>query len=125
MLLIRVYKADFISTLTLEGVSLKNKRGGEVNRTLPSTFDTIHPIDLIFSTYNELSVYFQLIKTTYCLIGFHGNHNHINFEFSKFQIFIILESSTENGEKYKLLAIGIYKIVRNIVKFIIKVFRQK
>ena len=99
MLLIRVYKADFISTLTLEGVSLKNKRGGEVNRTLPSTFDTIHPIDLIFRTYNELSVYFQLIKTTYCLIGFHGNQNHINFEFSKFQIFIILESSTENGEK--------------------------
>ena len=100
MLLIRVYKADLISTLTLEGVSLKNKRGGGgVNRTLPSTFDTIHPIDLIFSTYNELSLYFQLIKTTCCLIGFHGNHDHINFGFLKFQIFIILELSTENGEK--------------------------
>ena len=32
--------------------------GGSIGR-LPSTFDTIHLIDLIFGTYNELSLYIQ------------------------------------------------------------------
>ena len=61
---------------------------------LPSSFDTIHPIDLIFGTCNEFSLYFQLIETTWYLIGFHDNHNHINdvtsgrhLEFSNFQFF--------------------------------------
>ena len=36
--------------------------------SLPHTFDAIHPIDLTFGTYNELSLYFQLIKATWCLI---------------------------------------------------------
>ena len=32
---------------------------------LPSTFDTIHPVELKFGTYNELFLYFQLTKTTW------------------------------------------------------------
>ena len=37
------------------------REGGGVSiRPLLSIFDTIHPIDLIFGTYNELSLYFQL-----------------------------------------------------------------
>ena len=70
------------TTLTLESISLKKlhegiRRGGSIG-PLPSTFDTIHPIDLIFGTCNEF-FYFQLIDFTWCrLIGFHGNHSHIN-----------------------------------------------
>ena len=45
---------------------------------LPSTFDTIHTIDMIVGTYNDLPLYFQLSVTTWSLIGFHGNHNYIN-----------------------------------------------
>ena len=67
----------------------------------PSTFETIHPIDLKFSTYNKLHLYFQLSETTWCLIGFHGNNSQINdvtgghhlgfFKFSDFvQIFSFL-----------------------------------
>ena len=44
----------------------------------PSTFDTIHLIDLKFGTYNKLHLYFQLSETMCCLIGFHGNHCQIN-----------------------------------------------
>ena len=40
----------------------------------PSTFDTILPIDMVFGTYNELPLYFQLSLITWCFIGFHGNH---------------------------------------------------
>ena len=94
--------------LTLEGISLKKLHeslGGGTIGHLPSTFDTIHPIDLIFGTY-EFSLYFQLIEITWCLISFHGNHNHINdvtsghhLGFSNFRIFFIFEWNTENGEK--------------------------
>ena len=45
---------------------------------LPCTFDTIHSINLIFGTYIKLSLYFQTIIFTWCLIGFHGNYNHMN-----------------------------------------------
>ena len=44
----------------------------------PSTFDTIQLIDLKFSTYNKLHLYFQLSETTWRLIGFHGNNSQIN-----------------------------------------------
>ena len=82
-------------------VSLKNLHkgieGGGSIRPLPTTFDTIHPIDLIFGAYNELSLYFHLIETMWCLIGFHDNDNHINDVtsachrgFSDFQIFSYL-----------------------------------
>ena len=61
----------------------------------PSTFDTIHPMDLKFNTYNKLRLYFQLNETTWCLIGFHGNNSQINdvtggrhLGFSNFQIFV-------------------------------------
>ena len=59
-----------IVTRSLEG-------GGGVNRT-PFYFRQIHPIDLTFGTYNKLHLYFQLSKTTWCLIGFHGNNSQIN-----------------------------------------------
>ena len=50
-----------------------------MNRTpYTSTFDTIHPIDLKFGTYNKLHLYFQLSVTTWCLIDFHGNNSQIN-----------------------------------------------
>ena len=77
--------------LTLEGTRLKKLHegmgvcvgggGGEQGQSigpLPSTFDTIPLIDLIFGTYNELFLYFQIIETAWSLICFHGNHNHIN-----------------------------------------------
>ena len=49
----------------------------KVTQRHTSTFDTIHPINQIFGTYNERTLYFQLIGTTCCLIGFHGSHNNI------------------------------------------------
>ena len=80
--------------------------GGGPIGPLPSTFYTIHSIDLIFGLYNKLSLYFQLIATKWCLIGFHGNHSHINdvtsgrlLGFLNFQIFFIFEFNTENDEK--------------------------
>ena len=35
-------------------------RGGGGQSDPPSTFDTIHPIDMKFGTYNKLHLYFQL-----------------------------------------------------------------
>ena len=51
-------------------------RGAGGNRTPPppSTFDTIHPIDLKLGIYNKLYLYFQLSVTTWFPIGFHGNN---------------------------------------------------
>ena len=60
-----------IVTRTLEGW------GGGSNGP-PFIFDTIHPIDMEFSTYNMLHLHFQLSETTLCLIGFHGNSSQIN-----------------------------------------------
>ena len=57
--------------------------GGSIG-PLPSTFDTIHPIDWIFGTYNERSLYFQLIETTCCF---------------KFSIFLYSNLNTENSKK--------------------------
>ena len=81
-------------SLTLEGME---RGGGGSVEPLPSTFDTIHPIYLIFDTYNELSLYFQLIETKWCLIGFSGEQNYINdvargrhLGFSIFQIFFYI-----------------------------------
>ena len=80
-------------------------RGGSIG-PLPSTFDTIHPIDFIFGTYNERSLLFQLIDTTCCLIGFHGNHSNImtslaaaTLDFQIFKIFSNSNLKTENSEK--------------------------
>ena len=43
----------------------------------PSTFDTIHPIDITLDTYNKIHLYLQ-ISGTWCLIGFHGNNSQVN-----------------------------------------------
>ena len=40
-----------------------------------STFDTIHPIDMKLGTYNKFHLCFQLSKTTWFLMGFHGNNS--------------------------------------------------
>ena len=73
-----------IVTQNLEG-------GGQLDP--PSTFDTIHPIYMKLGTYNKLHLYFQLSKTTWCLLDFHGNNSKINdvtggrhLGFSNFQI---------------------------------------
>ena len=67
------------SPLTLEEkIVTHSLEGGGVNRTSPSTFDTIHPIDLKFGTYNKIHLYFQLSETTWCLISFSGNNSQIN-----------------------------------------------
>ena len=96
---------------TLEGISLKKLHqgvgggGGAAIGPLLSTFDTIHLTDLIFATYDKLSLCIQLIETTWCLISFHSNHSYIHdvtsgrhFRFSNFQTFFIFELNTENGE---------------------------
>ena len=77
----------------LEKIVTRSLERGGGNRTPPSTFDTIHPIDLKFGTYNKLRFYFQLSDTTWFLIGFHGNNSQINdvtggrhLGFSNFQI---------------------------------------
>ena len=78
----------------LEKIVTRSLWGGGVNRTPPpSTFDTIHPIDLKFGTYSKPHLYFQLSETKWCLIGFHGNNSQINdvpggrrLGFSNFQI---------------------------------------
>ena len=75
----------------LEKIVTRSLEGGQSDP--PSTFDTMHPIDLKFGTYNKLRLYFQLSETTWCLIGFHGNNSQINdvtgghhLGFSNFQI---------------------------------------
>ena len=78
----------------LEKIVTQSLEGGGINRTPPpSTFDTIHPIDLKFDTYSKFLLYFQLSETMWCLIGFHGNNSQINdvtggrhLGFSNFQI---------------------------------------
>ena len=50
--------------------------GGSIGPLL-TTFDAIHPIDQIVGTYEKCSMYFQLIETTCCLIGFHDNHSNM------------------------------------------------
>ena len=58
----------------------------------PSTFDTIHPIEMIIVICNKLPSFFELSKTTWHLIAFHGKQSYINnrhnrhLGFSSFQI---------------------------------------
>ena len=80
--------------------------GGGAIGPLPSTSDTIHSIDQIFGTHNGRFLYFQLIDTIFCLIGFHGNHSNIMSSLTTaildFQIFKFFSNSnlnTENREK--------------------------
>ena len=72
-----------IVTRSLEG------GGGSIGPP-PSTFDTIHLIDLKFDTHNKLHLYFQLSETTWCLIGNNSQINDVtvgrHLGFSNFQI---------------------------------------
>ena len=71
----------FPETLEASGEKIitRSLEGGVQSDPPPlSTFDTIHPIDLKFDTYNKLYLYLQLSGTTWCLIGFHGNNCQIN-----------------------------------------------
>ena len=75
--------SDFCFQLTLEASKKKVTRnveggGGPSDPPPPSTFDTAHPIDLKFGTYNKLHLYFQLSETTWCLISFYGNNSQRN-----------------------------------------------
>ena len=39
------------------------QKGGRSIVPISSTFDTIHPIDMVFGTHNKLPLYFQLSVT--------------------------------------------------------------
>ena len=62
--------------LTLEAfkkvIRLLDRGKGSIG-PLSSTFDKIHPLDMIFDTYNEITLYFQLNVTTWCITDFHDN----------------------------------------------------
>ena len=92
-----------------------------VNRTppSPSTFDTIHPIDMKLGTYSRLHLYFQLRETTRCLIGFHGNNSQVNdvtggrhLGFLNFQILFKFSLLYFKMTRTQHLAVEIHKIVR-------------
>ena len=116
----------------LKKVTRRHKgRGGGSIGSLPSTFDTIHLINLIFGTYKELFLYFQISVNTWCIAGFYENHIYINeitwdrhLGFSHFQIFfqIRIERKKKRARKQHLTT-GIYKILRSIVK--LSVFRRR
>ena len=83
--------------------TLSRGGGGSIG-ALPFTFDTIHPLDMIFGTYNELPLYFQLSITMWRSTGFHGKYcydvksgRHLGS--LSFQILFKFELKTENGEK--------------------------
>ena len=69
--------------LTLEATK---PLGGSIGTPPPSTFNTIHPIDMKFSIYNKLHLYFQLSEVTWNLIGFHEVTGGRHLEFLNFQI---------------------------------------
>ena len=48
---------------------------GGVNRTPPSIFKSIQPIDVKLGMINKHLIYFQLNIVTWHLIGFHGNRS--------------------------------------------------
>ena len=88
-----VVRTSFNPRSLLEKIVTRSLEGGQSDPPSPSTFDTIHPIDLKFGTYSKLHFYFQLSETTWCLIGLHGNNSQINdvtvdrhLGFSNFQI---------------------------------------
>ena len=115
--------------LTLEGMKKKNVTqrhgggGGAVNRTSPSIFKSIQPLDMKLGMCNKCPVYFQLSIVTWHLVGFHGNHSNImtslmaviilDFQIS---IFFHIHILTLKIVTKQHLAIGICKIIRSIVK---------
>ena len=102
---------QFDSCLTLKAYGKKSytkAQGGGSIGPLPSTFNTINLIDQIFGTYNERSLYFQLIETICRLIGFHGNYSNIMTSLAAaildFQIFRFFPNSNLNTENSKKTA---------------------
>ena len=100
-----------IVTLSLEG--------GCQSDSPPSTFDTIHPIDMKLGTYNKLHLFFQLSGTTWCVIGFYGNNSQINDVtgghhqgFLNFQILFKFSLLYFQMTRKQHLAVKIHKIVR-------------
>ena len=92
--------------------------GGSIGAP-PSTFDTIHPIDLKFGTYNKLHFYFQLSETTWCLMGFNGNNSQINdvtggrhLGFLNFQILFRFSLLSQRLTGKQHLAVEIHEIGR-------------
>ena len=53
----------------------RRQKGGQSNPFPPLLTPFIR---LTWYLAHLISLYFQLIRITWCLIGFHGNHNHIN-----------------------------------------------
>ena len=86
----------------------------------PSTFNTIHPIGMMFGTYSKLPLYFELSETTWCLFSFHGSKSYMNEDtsgrhlgFTNFRFYSNLNYSILlNDKKIQYLAIEIYKIYR-------------
>ena len=102
----------------LEKIVTRSIEGGQSDPP-SSIFDTIHPIDLKFGTYNKLHLYFQLSETTWCLIGFHGNNSQINdatggrhLGFSNFQILFKFSLLYLRLTGKQHLAVEIHKIDR-------------
>ena len=82
----------------------------------PSAFDPINLNDMELGTYNKLYLYFQLSKTMWCLIGFHGNSNQINdvtggrhLGFLNFQILFKFQLLYFKMTRKPLLAVEIHK----------------
>ena len=106
---IKIYYYCYVITLkriSLKKVIRRHKGGGRSVGHLPSAFDIIHPIDKIFGTYKERSLYFQLIETICCLNNFHGNHSDIMtslaaaiVDFEIFNFFSNSNLNTANSEK--------------------------
>ena len=67
---------------------------------LPLTFDTIQPIDIIFGTYYELPLYFQLNVGMWCLTDFYGNHSHMNdVTYGRYPGFLSFQISNLNNKQ--------------------------
>ena len=103
----------------LEKIVTRSLEGGGGSIGPPSTFDTIHPIDLKIGTYNKLRLYFQLSETTWSLIGFHGDNSQINdvtgsrhLGFSNFQILFKLSLFYLRLTRKQYLAVEIHEIGR-------------
>ena len=76
-----------------------------------------------FGTYNKFHLYFQLSKTTWRLICFHGNNSQINevtggchLAFLNFQILFELSLLYLKLTRKQHLAVKIHQIVESIVK---------
>ena len=56
------------------------QKGGRSIVPISSTFDTIHPIDMVFGTHNKLPLYFQLSVTKKIERGRGGGRRWVNLK---------------------------------------------